>query len=93
MTDQFIKDDGFLKKPNQSIADDLNGKEVQEFLNTLKKHQDRYRELKEEIKECENMINLTKKMIYNICDHIWNIDHTISDEHTMYVCNKCNSNR
>jgi hypothetical protein len=107
MTDKFIKDDG--RMPNHkccskndqplatleaaSVVDDLNDKKVQDFLDRLKKHQDHYRELKEEIKECEYIINLTKKMIYNICDHKWTIDHTISDEHTMYVCNKCNSNR
>ena len=69
------------------------GKNTQELLDRLKKHQDRYLDLQEEIKECEYMINLTKKLIYNICDHTWSIDYTLSDEHTMYICNKCNSNR
>jgi hypothetical protein len=76
------------------MADKDNGvKKTQEALERLKRHQEHYLVLKEEIKECEYMINLTKKLIYNICDHTWSIDHTQSYEHTMYICNKCNSNR
>ena len=71
----------------------LNGKKTQEALERLKRHQEHYLVLQEEIKECEYMINLTKKLIYNICDHIWSIDYTQSDEHTAYVCSKCNSTR
>ena len=68
-------------------------KTSQVLLDRLKKHQEHYIALQDELKECEYMINLTKKLIYNICDHVWSIDHTISDEHTMYICNKCNTNR
>ena len=76
------------------MADKDNGvKKTKEALERLKRHQEHYLFLKEEIKECEYMINLTKKLIYNICDHTWSIDHTQSDEHTLYVCNKCNLNR
>ena len=81
MTDKFIKDD------------DLNGKKTQDFLDRLKKYKERHRELMDELKECEYMINLTKKLIYNICEHTWSIDHTLSDEHTVYVCNKCDLER
>jgi hypothetical protein len=69
--------------------DNLNDKNTQELFDRLKRHQARYLDIQEELKECEYMINLTKKLIYNICDHTWSIDHTISDEHTVYVCNKC----
>lgn len=69
---------------------DNGGKNTQEIMDRLKKHQDRYLELQEELQECEYMINLTKKLIYNICEHTWSIDHTLSYDHTMYVCSKCN---
>jgi hypothetical protein len=77
-----------------SLANDLDNIKIrQQALERLKRHQENYIVLQEEIRECEYMINLTKKLIYNICDHTWSIDHTQSDEHTLYVCNKCNLNR
>jgi hypothetical protein len=79
--------------PNQSLAEHLSNKKTNEFLDRLKKYNERHQELKDELKECEYMINLTKKLIYNICEHAWSIDHTMSDEHTVYVCSKCNLER
>jgi uncharacterized protein YegJ (DUF2314 family) len=80
-------------KIKTELAEDVTIKKTQDALERLKRHQDRYLVLQEEIKECEYMINLTKKLIYNICEHTWLIDHTQSDEYTIYICNKCNSNR
>ena len=56
----------------------------------LRHHESRYRELMDEIKECEYIINLTKNLIYNRCEHNWLIDHTTTDEHTVFICSKCN---
>ena len=69
----------------------MSDKQTSDLFIRLRNHESRYSELLDELKECEYIINLTKNLIYNSCEHQWLIDHTNTDEHTMYICSKCNS--
>lgn len=53
----------------------------------------KYNELKKDLLELDSIINQLTKLIYDNCDHNWVVDHTFSDEHTNYICNRCNLTR
>lgn len=46
-------------------------------------------EMKNSIKEAENYINMIKTILKKHCDHNKIIDITSYNEHTQYVCSKC----
>jgi hypothetical protein len=64
--------------------------QVQVLMKRLEDNKIKYSELKKDLIELDNIINHLTKLIYDNCDHNWEVDHTISDEHTTHICTKCN---
>ncbi len=56
----------------------------------LEDNKKKYDELKKDMIELDSIINQLTKLIYDNCEHEWTIDHTLSYEHTIYVCSNCN---
>ena len=47
--------------------------------------------LEKRLNEIKTIKKNCKKEIYHLCSHKWVIDRSFYDEHTAYICEKCNS--
>ena len=61
---------------------------LMEINNTFKKIYD----MKNSIKDAEKYINMIKDLLKTHCDHNKIIDITTYNEHTEYICSKCQQN-
>ena len=46
-------------------------------------------ELFKKIKELEASIKENKDIIYERCEHTWDVDHSVYSERTEYYCTQC----
>ena len=74
------------------MSRDLDTNDIKNYLMEIDHTFKKIHAMKNNIKEMENYINNIKELLKKNCDHNKIIDITAQNEHTEYVCSKCQQN-
>jgi hypothetical protein len=72
-----------------NMTDRHNSNNIEHLKKQLAAEQCHLECVKKQLKNSETTINYIKQMIYNSCDHEWVVDSSNYNEHTEYICKKC----